>query len=572
MKLHFKIKFSLLVLFVGFTFSLVANAATLDLSLEKEIVSTKEDIAVLVTINSEGQDINTAQASISFPVNLLQVVSIDRTNSVFSFWLEEPVFDNNKGSIRFVGGSISGFNGPNLKVMRVSFKVKGSGSGRIGVADGAITASDGTGSNVYNTARGLDINIPVTSEFQAVKLEKSKKEAILSKELPLKIGLNIPFYPDPTKWNNRSASFHANWNINSDTTRAGISINKEPLYVPAPSDEAMIGNKIFSALSDGVWYLHVRVENNIGWSPTLHYRIAVDTTPPSSFKINNSDEFKTINPRPTISFLSSDLTSGINSYVIRLDGTVLTSTDLTSYTFDPLLPGTHSLIVTAVDKAGNSTSQSETLEIIPIESPEITYVSRSSYVNEGGITAGGTSIGGVEVIIRLMNKQEQIIFEQIVPVDSNGNWNITISKPLNSGEYYLFAISRNKDMASSIPVVSDSITIKSRPILTIGNWGINQTTFFILVIIILIGVFSAGWFSYHTWKGKLGRRVIIAERDVVNIFNNLNNDIDKLSKDYSNDNLKRGDLSEIKSILKNMKDNLDKSHRYIIENIKEINH
>jgi len=559
-----------IILLMLFFVSLPVKAATLEMALEKNITSVKDDVVVLVTINSEGQDVNTAQATISFPANLLEVTKIDQTSSVFSFWLEQPTFDNRAGTISFVGGSTSGLKGSGLKIMHIAFRVKGSGSGRLGVTNGAITASDGTGSNVYNTSKGLDINIPTTAEFQSVKVERATQAITLAKELPVLLGFSVPFYPDPTKWNNRSASFQASWAIGSDATRAGIVLNKEAVSTPSPSTEALSGSKIFGALADGVWYLHLRTENNIGWSPTLHYRIAVDTAPPMPFKITSVDGFKTGNPSPTINFSSSDLVSGIENYTIRMDGKVVLATSSTKYIFSPLLPGVHELVVTATDKAGNSISQTSSLEITPISSPVISYVNRKIIVDEGEIVAGGTVSAGSEVLIQVQNAKKQIVAEQTVPVDNNGVWNVTISKSLSVGDYHLLVTARDKKMASSFPVSSDTISVQQRPALVIGSIEVSQVWFFVGLIFILIASFGVGWFSYHTWKGQLGRKVIIARRDVVNIIENLDKKIDVLLENLKEGDISKSDFTNMEYSLKKMKESLEKASRYVVDSIKEI--
>ena len=571
MQLFLKIKYAFLILIFGFIFSLPAEAATLEMGLEKDITSPEDDVIVLVTINSDGQDVNTAQATISFPANLLEVTKIDRVNTVFSFWLEEPTYDNSKGSISFVGGSTSGFSGASLKVMQVSFKVKGSGTGRLGVTNAAITASDGTGSNVYTTAKGLDIDIPATSEFESVILEKAKTDATIASTLPAQMIPTVSFYSDPTKWSNRSASFQASWNIGSDVIMVGEALNQTPNFIPEARADALTGSKIFPALDDGVWYLHLRASNNIGWGPTSHYRLAIDTMPPNSFEIKSDSTFKTNNPKPTISFVSSDLVSGIKNYTISLDGSTVATVSSSKFTFEPLLPGTYRLVVTATDNAGNSTSQTETLEILPIESPQITYVSRRVIIGEEGITTGGTALADTEVIIQVQNSQEQIVAEQVVPVDSSGAWNIVINKELKSGDYYLLVRARDKNMASSFLVVSEVIKVRPKPVLTLGSLEINQTWFFIILIIILVCSFSFGWYSNYRWRQKLDQRAIITQRDVINVFDNFKNDINKLIKSFSDGNITKGDESEMIYILKMMLERLEKAHRYIVDNIRKIN-
>jgi hypothetical protein len=570
MSSFFKIKTIIFLLAVFLLAPFFLEAATLELALEKDIASAQDDVTVLITINSEDQEVNTAQATISFPANLLEITEVDRAGSIFSFWLEEPVYDNSQGTIRFVGGSTSGFSGSSLRLMKVSFRVKGSGSGRLSVTDGAITASDGTGSNVYTTAKGLDINIPTTSEFQAVKLERIDREATIAKELPSRLGIDIPFYPDSEEWNNRSASFQAKWKISSDTSQAAVAVDDKPNTVPKASAEALTGSKIFPALADGVWYLHLRLANNIGWSPTLHYRIAVDTTPPTPFEIISDEGFETGNPTPTINFLSSDLTSGMDNYIIRLDGEVATTTSLTSYQFEPILPGTHQLIVAAVDKAGNATSQKVDLKILPIDSPKISYVNNLVIVNEGAITAGGTAIPEAEVIVQVQNSQEQVVAEQIAPVDINGNWSITITKALNTGDYHLLITARDKTLASSFPVRSELIKIRPRPVLILGGIAITQTWFFVGLIVLLLGSFGTGWFAYYRWRGQLGRRVVIAQRDVVNILNNIEKDLNKLIKNSAGGELTTSEITEMKYTLKEMSKYIEKSRRYVVDNIREI--
>ncbi len=570
MYLYLKIKFIFIALIFVFISSLHAEAATLELVLDKNITSSKEDINMLITINSEEQDINTAQATISFPTNLLEVIKIDRIGTVLSFWLEEPNYDNTKGIIRFVGGSTSGFSGQSLKVMKISFKVKGSGAGRIGVSDAAITASDGAGSNVYTTSKGLDINIPTSADFQAVQVERAQRAITLAKKLPTPPNINIPFYPDPEKWNNRSASFQASWNIETDITKAGMSLSNKSVSTPSESNEALLGHKIFPALADGVWYLHLRVANNIGWGAVNHYRIAVDTTPPNPFKILSENGFETKDPKPVINFTSSDTTSSIDKYIIKLNDTIASSTNQNKYQFEPLLPGRYRLTVSAVDKAGNSISESETLEILPILSPSINYLSQKIIVDESGITAGGVSTPRGEVIVQVQNAQKQVVFEQTVPTDDNGNWNVVVNKSLVVGDYYLRVTARDENMASSLPVISDVIKVKIRPMLTFGNFEITQMWFFVYLIIILLFSFGMGWFSYHNWKGRLDRRLMIASRDVANVLDNTTGDIDKLLKNNFNNEISKSHLVEIEYTLKKIKKNLEKSSTYIIDNIREI--
>lgn len=565
-----KIIFGLLVYF-SFLFGLSAQAATFSLSLEKAITSPKDDIVVLVMVDSQGQNVNAAQAKISFPASLLEVNRIDRVDSVFSFWLEEPAFDNAKGAVTFVGGSTSGFTGSALKVFKIAFRVKGSGQGQIGVADGAITASDGSGSNVYNSAKGLNVNIPTTAEFTAVKLEQSTRQAELAKILPSRLVINVPFYPDPTKWYNHLASFQADWPIAKDISQAGIILDQKPSTNPPASADGLFGKKVFPVLTDGVWYLHLRLANSMGWGPTLHYRLAIDTVPPNSFKVTSVNGPKVEESNPVINFASSDTGSGLDFYTISVDGQIVAKTATSSYQLAPTLPGKHRLVVVASDKAGNATAQNFDLEILPIASPVITNYSRQVIVDEDSLTATGSAIPNGRIIGRVINVSKQIIAEQVVSSDNNGKWDLSINKALPIGKYYLSIVAQDINLKLSNPVQSGSIQVRYRPMLMIGSLAITANVFYLTLVLLLAGTFGGGWWFERWLSTKRQDRIIIAERDVANAFKNFRTKVEKVKKRVLglkvDDEAKK---SEVVTLLEDLLEESAEKMPYIRENISDI--
>ena len=134
--------------------------------------------------------------------------------------------------------------------------------------------------------------------------------------------------------------------------------------------EGLFDNKTFSILDDGIWYLHARFKNDIGWGPVSSYKIGIDTVPPISFEVISSEGKETLVTAPTIVYETKDQPSGIAYYKIFIDGNVATTTLANSFTLPSQKPGKHSILVEANDFAGNKTGT--TLLLTIKENPFIT--------------------------------------------------------------------------------------------------------------------------------------------------------------------------------------------------------
>lgn len=418
------------IIFLGLVFATAAwifpraaSAASFNVVLDKNSGAIGDEFTADIRINSEGVGINAAQATLQFPTDTLQAVSIDKTSSVFNFWLEDPTFSNQTGKVTFVGGSTSGFSGASLKVISITFKVKGSGQANFAFSDGAITASDGSGTNVLAAMNGAQFNAVPTGQVPAPAIpspQQITRPPTSAQNLPALPNVQVPLYPSAQNWYNVSAPFTAQWDLPSDISAVATAVNKNPTSIPQTS-EGLFNNKTFSALSDGVWYLHVRFENNIGWGPTAHYRIAVDTAPPQPFTITVNEGTSTDNPTPTINYGSSDNLSGIDHYTIQIgDGDPITLA-ATKYTLPLQAPGNHTINVSAQDKAGNTTQASLALTIVPIDSPVVRVESTDVFAGEGGLVLGGTALPGVNVLLSVQQKNGKEVYASSVKAQPDGS-------------------------------------------------------------------------------------------------------------------------------------------------------
>jgi len=91
---------------------------------------------------------------------MLEVLSIAKTSSIFSLWVEEPSFSNYTGKITFNGGAPTpGFTGANGNILSITFKAKEQGTAYVAFANGTVRKNDGLGTDITSGLIGATFNI-----------------------------------------------------------------------------------------------------------------------------------------------------------------------------------------------------------------------------------------------------------------------------------------------------------------------------------------------------------------------------------------------------------------------------
>jgi len=546
----------------------VAFGAALSVSLTQDTYKIGDEFDADIKINSEDIGINAAQATIKFSPAILEVVSIEKTGSVFNFWIQDPTFDNNTGEISFIGGASSGLVGKSLQVVRVVLKAKGLGQSDFIFTDGAITASDGSGTNVLSSMEKTTVNVASTTAA-ATTIQTIERAPVVSDTAPAKPVVKIPLYPDASQWYNTSSKFTANWTLPNDISAVATALNKNPSTNPTDS-QGIYNNETFAALSDGIWYLHVRFYNNMGWSTTNHYRIAIDTVPPTTFEINFSDGLSSNNPTPTITYKVIDQLSGVDHYYIQIDSSEAINTNKESYVLPAQSPGKHTIKVGAQDKAGNKVENITQFEILPIESPKIFSVSTKVFVGEGELVINGTSLSKASIILNVKDQKDNLMYSFTTNSDDSGNWAMKIDSPLKKGTYYIEVIAQDSRGASSFPVKSDLISVQERPIMVLWGFNITYLELIIFLLIITIGGYVFGWYSNNLISSQRQRRILISQRDVSSSFNVIKKDIEKILEYWDDGKFEDFEITSIEYLLKHIAENIEKLQKYIISGIKDI--
>lgn len=184
-----------LVLFLTFL-PVYSQAASLFVSPQSGVHEVGSTFPVDVLVNSSDIAFNAVSGKLSFPATFLEVVSITKSKSSISLWVQEPSFSNIDGDISFEGVMLNpGYKGSAGNVVTINFRVKKAGEAKLNFLNGEILANDGIGtsilSNLVNASYSLrqaKVIAPlpkkeVEKEVQNTEIENTNNEATSSETI-----------------------------------------------------------------------------------------------------------------------------------------------------------------------------------------------------------------------------------------------------------------------------------------------------------------------------------------------------------------------------------------------------
>lgn len=167
---------TLLFLLLGFL-PVSADAAALSFFPSSDSYGVGDTFSVNVYVESTDQAMNAASGVVSFPTDSLEVVSLSKTGSIFSLWIDEPFFSNSAGAIGFEGIVLNpGFTGASGKIITITFRAKSEGQASLSFSSGSVLANDGLGTSILNNLRAAVITIGSESLPQASSTEVASED------------------------------------------------------------------------------------------------------------------------------------------------------------------------------------------------------------------------------------------------------------------------------------------------------------------------------------------------------------------------------------------------------------
>jgi len=544
-----------------------AQQAFFYLSSPVENFEPGEIFAVDVLISSEETAVNAAQAVIYFPIELLEVVEILKTDSIFSLWIQEPTYSNFRGEIFFGGGLPSpGFKGRAGKVMTIFFRAKSIGIAEISFGKESILANNPQGTNIFSSSQSSRYSI---GNLEVLPPKNNNRP-------PSAPEIISPTHPFADKWsNNNNPVFH--WSLTADITGISSAFNQKPVFDPGNISRGLFNSKTFKKVDDGIWYFHLKFKNDAGWGKISHFKIQIDTQPPDPFEITIDDGGDPTNPFPLLYFETKDNLSGISHYEVKIEeGDTFNLVKLHTNPFRApyQAPGSHLVVVKAVDMAGNKRTTSAELRVESLPAPKITVCPDTFVSGEEILFVSGKSLPNAKVIVFLERGQELLEKWEVLS-DEEGSWLLKKAKIFKPGVYRISARVQDEKGAISHPSEECLFRIILKG-MVLGPWIVTyELMTYLLIIIFVLGLIGFGCFLRKIRKARRLRKREIEDLKTkfYKEFNELRRDIERqielFRKTRDSEMLTPLEEKREKQLLKNLAD-VERVLREELKDVEEI--
>jgi Bacterial Ig-like domain len=559
-------------------------AANIILSPSSGSYKVGKTFTIDVMLSGNKDAVNAVSGKLSYPSDVIEIVSFSKSGSFISMWAEEPSFSNAEGSASFEGVALNpGFSSASGKVISVIFKAKRAGSASVDLKSGSVLANDGEATDILGTLGSASFTIadPV-EDAPAVKdtlkvetpttpvVVTAPKVAVVTTPKP---AITSSSYPDSTKWySSRNASFE--WTVPSSVTAVRTLYSDKETANPTKVYDPAITNRSFMTDGDGVMYMHVQFKGAGGWSDVSHYKFQIDTQAPESVKASFPDGIITTNPTPSVLALAEDKLSGIESFSIAVDNEtpVIYPVDVSNLYRLPKKPsGKHTVVLGALDKAGNLSTVSIDYTIQLIAVPVITEYTKK-VDGDNALVVSGTTYPQTMVEVSMADRNGKV--ETMTNTsDEDGKFTVSWSKKLETGVYEMRARVIDSKGATSEHTENKVVIVESAALIRVGIFIMNWLSVVLIAIIACTAILGTLWYSFiqfARFRKKVKRTMLEAENTLKVNVAALRRDTEEFHTILVKAEKKRDLTKEEQTILKKFKKRLDITEKEIEKKLEQI--
>lgn len=151
-------KIKLIILFTLIFFSQSVLAASLNLNVDKNNLSEGGITTLVVSLNTEGQSINTIEGDLKYDDAFVKAEFINIGSSFVNFWIEKPNLKTT-GIVHFSGMTPGGVSFVDGEAFKVIFRAKKTGNTNLSLSNVSLLLNDGKGGTASVKVKNVDLKI-----------------------------------------------------------------------------------------------------------------------------------------------------------------------------------------------------------------------------------------------------------------------------------------------------------------------------------------------------------------------------------------------------------------------------
>jgi hypothetical protein len=571
----------LLVLILGLSFlSLfipqIVSAATLYYSPAQGSYEVGKSFTVNIYAASADQALNAFTGTVDFPSDLLQVISVSKSGSIASLWMQDPSFSNANGTVTFGGLVLNpGFKGASGKVLSITFKTKAVGTANLRFSAGEILANDGKGTNILQGLGSAQIKV-ITAAVgpQAPTATSAVSESKVG--IPFAPVISSPTHIDPNAWySNNSPKF--TWTMPSGVTAVRVLYDKYPTSDPSVVYQPPISGKDLNDVADGTYYFHAQFKNAQGWGAISHFRFQIDTVAPTAFNVKFLHGNESSDSSPAVLFSTTDDLSGLDYYEVKVGDSPAVKvkpeevTEAHPYIMSAQKSGQRSIVVRAVDKAGNSVIASELFNILALGAPALDYYSND--LVEGDILKLSGKTYPSSLVTIFIRDESGLTSTDKVTSDAQGVFSAIWSKKLPVGIYSLWVQAVDANGTQSAITTPNAFVVRQSWLNKLVDLALHYLSAIMFFVALALGLLWLAWYGWHKFvvlRKQIKKNAENVDKNFSKIFDNLQKDIEKQIRSIEKAKDKRELTKEEKRVIAILKRELNAAKKVLGEDMKYI--
>ncbi len=431
---------SAIIIFVVLFSTGVAHAATLSFTPATGSHSKDVTFSVGVYVGSIDKSMNAASATVTFPTDKLQVVSLSKAGTIVDFWAVEPSFSNTAGTVKFEGVVLPpGFQGISGKIITINFKGKATGVADVKVSGQAL-ANDGAGTPLPTTVSGATFTIKAAEAPVPTPIDLDEEQPVEESEpVPEAVCESDSLIYSTTHpgviWRKENTAVFS-WDVADDIVASRIAFDKNPSTNPNTLSTPALSQKKYENLADGVWYFHLSLQDNDGWSEPEHFKIKIDSTAPE-IELAEVPRTDLTNPKIVLQLSFKDNMSCVKDFAITVDGVEVDYNELPNgnIELETIEPGEHELAVVVYDRAGNQNESYIDVKVTALDAPVVKEY-QTSVLRASDLVVKGETIKNSNITAKITSRRNSFLAREDFQSGS-GKFTWTPGTKLRGGNYFI---------------------------------------------------------------------------------------------------------------------------------------